>query len=522
MFRDEEVKIMMNARSRWNAAFLGLIFLAFSSVALLTAAPAEASNGITYAYDALDRVVRVSRDKAFTYTYRDGENIVTHTDERGNASDYVYESFGAPEDRRLVEVSNAGKGYTGYDYTAAGKLLSVTMHDNAGEVTRRSFSYDACQLLKSETLPEMNAVTGAAVSVLYAYDAAGNMLSRQDARGTTDYTYDTLNRVSSITYPAGTPPVRYTYTKNNCVKVMETVDVATCEYTYTPDRLPRSRSCTLDGKTYPVSFEYNPLRNIQTITYPLGAKVTYGYYDDQVRVRSVHYANANAAPAVDRDLAQNVAYDATGQISSMTQGNGVRTTFTFDTNCRPRTIAAPGVVNMEYVYDECDNVLLITDNLNPATPVARGEAGYDSLNRLVSAAGPWGALGFAYGYNGNRKTMTSNSITTSYAYDANNRLSAATGTVARAFTHDASGNMTCNGVFNLAYDHANRIVSSSDGAVYTYDGEGKRIKKVKDAANSWVYHYGLGNRIISETTTGGNGLVDYIFLGDRVIAKYTW
>ena len=45
--------------------------------------------------------------------------------------------------------------------------------------------------------------------------------------------------------------------------------------------------------------------------------------------------------------------------------------------------------------------------------------------------------------------MTTNSSTTTYTYDASNLLSSATGTGARAFSHDGAGNMTCNGVFSF-------------------------------------------------------------------------
>jgi len=95
-------KIMTGMQNRMNAVLLVSISLAVSSAVFLPAAPAGASNGISYDYDVLDRVVRISRDKPYTYTYKDSENIVTHTDERGNTSDYVYESFGAPGDKRLM------------------------------------------------------------------------------------------------------------------------------------------------------------------------------------------------------------------------------------------------------------------------------------------------------------------------------------------------------------------------------------------------------------------------------------
>ncbi len=49
----------------------------------------------------------------------------------------------------------------------------------------------------------------------YTYDEAGNRLSQTDARGiVTNYTYDALNRLETVTYPAA-PGENITYTYDN-------------------------------------------------------------------------------------------------------------------------------------------------------------------------------------------------------------------------------------------------------------------------------------------------------------------
>jgi YD repeat-containing protein len=511
---------MMKSRSRNKGKWLSIAVTGVLAVCL-SSATAHASNGIKYFYDALDRVTSIERDYAYKFTYKDDSNSVMHTDERLNTAVFYYDSFGDPEDKLLMEVENTGQGYTQYDYTAAGKLKSLLMHGNTGGDTKRSYAYDDCQFLECETLPEMDPISGMTVSVKYTHDPVGNVITRQDARGITSYAYDGTNCVTDITYPAGTPGVHYTYNRDHSITSMGSAGVTTYAYTYAPDHKLVNKSYTIDGKSYSVSFGYNALRNMESITYPNGRQVKYDYYPDQERVLAVRYTDSKAVPPLDRSLASNITYDATGQISGMIQGNGIRTSISFDTNCRPKTIAAPNVMNMEYLYDWCDNVLSITDYIRPANNITMGASGYDRLNRLIGAAGPWGTLGFTYFYNGNRESMTTNSTKTSYSYNANNRLSSVSGPVTRTITHDGSGNMTYNGIFNFTYNNANRMISSSDGFFYTYDGEGNRIKKARNA-DSWIYHYGLGKNIIAETTVGGSSLVDYIFLGDKAIAKYTW
>ena len=66
---------------------------------------------------------------------------------------------------------------------------------------------------------------------VYFYDAAGNLVSKKEVsagiqRGTTEYTYDALNRLSRVEYPDGST-VGYTYdgagNRKTMTEVIETV-----------------------------------------------------------------------------------------------------------------------------------------------------------------------------------------------------------------------------------------------------------------------------------------------------------
>ena len=67
--------------------------------------------------------------------------------------------------------------------------------------------------------------------------------------------------------------------------------------------------------------------------------------------------------------------------------------------------------------------------------------------------------------------------TTTYSYDAADRLTASSGLVAQSFTYDRNGNQTSAGARTLAWGQDGRLTSTTLGSgttTYAYDGRGKR------------------------------------------------
>jgi YD repeat-containing protein len=106
---------------------------------------------------------------------------------------------------------------------------------------------------------------------------------------------------------------------------------------------------------------------------------------------------------------------------------------------------------------------------------------YDPLNRLTGAEYSTGES-FAYRYDavGNRTAMTTTEGTTTYAYDAANRLTSVDGV---GYTWDARGNLLSDGAFTYAYNAARRMVraeSITATLVYTYNTNGLRVAQSVD------------------------------------------
>ncbi|MHC4687758.1 MAG: hypothetical protein ACYTEW_26145, partial [Planctomycetota bacterium] len=89
--------------------------------------------------------------------------------------------------------------------------------------------------------------------------------------------------------------------------------------------------------------------------------------------------------------------------------------------------------------------------------------GYDELNRLESASGIYGQIGYIYDFVGNRKTKTVDGQTDNYAYEPNtNKLDEITGANPMDFGHDPNGNIVTLGSKTFTYNQNNRPIQASE------------------------------------------------------------
>jgi len=140
---------------------------------------------------------------------------------------------------------------------------------------------------------------------------------------------------------------------------------------------------------------------------------------------------------------------------------------------------------------------------------------YDSLDRLITANGPWGKGTFTYDSQGNRtsKNIAGQIVSNTYT---NNRMN--------GITHDANGNITNDGRLTYRYNSRNLITEVRSGDVliesYKYDGLGRRIKRTENAGKVTYYLYqGFTNRVLSELNGKGKPTVNYVYMGDTRVAR---
>lgn len=86
----------------------------------------------------------------------------------------------------------------------------------------------------------------------------------------------------------------------------------------------------------------------------------------------------------------NFTYTKDDKIKTLTSGNGIQTTYTYDSRGRPtRILIKDGTTTLQdlnYTYSGNGNLL----NINSES------YSYDDLDRLTSSTGPWGTISYIY------------------------------------------------------------------------------------------------------------------------------
>ena len=343
----------------------------------------------------------------------------------------------------------------------------------------------------------------------YQYDANGNLTKQTDAKAQVLwFQYDELNRRRQKDFGGAAPKtlgsgdVVYTYEPgsaalNQIGRLKQRTDASgTVTYQYdNAGRINRTDK-VLDGTTYTTSSTYDGLGRPTQVLYPTspvkGIDYTYtGPWLDKVKDRTGDGTTQYVAYA---------GYNALGQPSTATYGSGAVTTYTYQMDsyatcptatqrtyrlCTLKTQkgANPVLQDLTYAFTPGGNVTQLTDTVN-----GNQSFGYDELDRLATATGPYGSGGatstFTYTYNeiGN---LTSNTQVGSYTYPASGATSVRPHAVSTAgsngYGYDANGNMTSGAGRTLAYTFENKPSSITLGGqttTFVYDGDTTRVKKI--------------------------------------------
>ncbi|WP_350116092.1 RHS repeat-associated core domain-containing protein [Nitrosomonas sp.] len=180
-----------------------------------------APNGaINYRYDAVSRLVlrQVIGQAAANYSYDALGNMLSVSDSDISVN-FSYDAL----NRRIREQRDNGVN-TDLTFDSLGRALSIVHSNAAGAIDRQVYEYDKTGNRKSlsSTLGQPY-ITPAATArydkanrllerggFTYTYDENGNRLTKTSPAGTTNYSWDSRNRLTAITEPDGTV-TRFTY-----------------------------------------------------------------------------------------------------------------------------------------------------------------------------------------------------------------------------------------------------------------------------------------------------------------------
>jgi RHS repeat-associated protein len=515
-------------------------------------------------YDGLDRVTQTTHaDNNSTTTYY-GANVSTAggnssqlcssstyglgypilvADEAGNKRQTWTDGFG-----RAIETDEPGSSSnltvgTCYSYDLNNNLTQVTSL-GLTQTQKPTYTYDMISRLTSKTLPEAGTTClyytttgGTCGSPVSGTLCSGNpsLVCRRVRPSpnqtsstvyvTTTYTYDALNRLTSISYSDAygsnppNPTVKYGYDNvalTGCTTAPPSLTIlnglgrrtSMCDgsgaTSWSFDKVGNisTEERTIDGQTpKTLNYSYYIDNSINTIQYPGGRIVTYTEGDAQRMtqvtdtVDSINYVTAPSSPPM---------YSPAGAVANAIHGfvsggfGGITESYTYNNRLEVTSIQATSSagtpLNLSYSYVSGNNGN-VSQQTNNASSGRTQTYTYDSLNRLLTAQAQatsggdcWGQ---SFGNNGPPVTLAADALanlfyTTSikcsspspqYSMNTSND-NQFTGT---GISYDAEGDMTADTAFGYTYNAENRIivVSGMSGGpyCYTYDGNGLRVMK---------------------------------------------
>ena len=492
--------------------------------------------GITTNYDALSRVTSTVQPSELgnlttTTNYLSGARKQV-IDPKGNSTTASYQVFDEPSYDNVIQVSAPEGVIQTILRDIYGNPHSITQSGGGVTPVKKTMAYDGYHRLCRTTEPESG-------SEVMAYDAANNLAwsaSGQAISGTDDDCgqtqvtaaaqtvrgYDAMNRVTAITYPAGTAATAMTYTLTGKPHTA-TSGAVSWTYGYNKLDLLTAEGLSVDGYSWALGYGYDVNGVLASTVYPDGKAVTYS-------------PDFLGRPTTAGSYAAGATYYPDGDLQAFTFGSGAA--YTAAENSRNLLASfsygtgSAVAVSEDLTYDGNANITQVCDVATSTKPcndptndgLRTKTLGYDGLNRLTSAnaANLWGTESYTYDTLNNIRTLTTAGVTNTYNYDAGtNRLTSVMSgaTTVSSFGYDTRGNVTLRNSVPMVFDEANRLTQINNLDSYTYDAQGRRVKKFPVSGTPTYYAYNQAGQLMWQYDLATTNGTDYIYLGKKMVAS---
>ena len=540
---------------------------------VLTVTTPDDPNRASPANDA--KVINAYRGNKVMVTDQAGKSRMSETDALGRLVRVV--EYGRTLSDRYVVAEQDGilDLLTVYVYDALGNLRRVEQDTPSGVASpvqqRRYFMYDSLSRLVRVKNPEEqvnpalhkedSVAKNADWSILYNYDPRGNLVSRTDARDvTTTYTYDALNRATTVTYtndPAATPTVKHYYdgalngigrawrsevtgrslTEVNRYdalgRVLEQQQRFFANNTWSlPYIVQRSYSVggQVVSQTYPsgrtVAYTYDGAGRLSGFTGNIGDGVARTYssaiiYDESSRITREQFGTQTPLYHKQRFNVRgqlwNVRLSSVGDDENWNRGMLVNHYGSGDWSAWG-TSGADNNGNLQRSH-----YYVPTDDATSGWSLHYQDYSYDTMNRLTSVTETQGANtgGWAQAYRqvydydrwGNRaineaQTSGNGVPETQFTIDRSMNRLGVPAVHNKTLAYDTAGNLTFDnytGNGSRVYDAENRMTAAQDAqqqwAYYTYDANGQRVRRSIAGEETWQV-YGIGGELLAEYRAG--------------------
>ncbi|WP_165780475.1 RHS repeat-associated core domain-containing protein [Leptospira haakeii] len=386
---------------------------------------------------------------------------------------------------------NSNGAIISYEYDEANRLTKI-LDPAQGET---NFTYDL--LGNKKTVSDTSTGTSS-----HDYDSEGNLIRTTDARGRSIRNeYDDINRITRTYTDGSETQILYAYDSapNGIGKPASVSDgsgITNLEYDIKGNIVRKVRA--IDDLTFVFRYTYDNQDRLQDFTYPDGS-VSHYFYSEMGIMTGITMDMPDLGSYNHPVVKYEGPFPGTsGNFRVLrTLGNGVQSDIAFDPILkRPtglKTTLKNGSLaqNLTYDYDSKDNIKKIIDLLRPDRTQ---NFQFDSLNRLVSATGKYGAESYTYDSRGNLRQKgdtTLNYSDSSKPYRITSAISNLAGTT--TYSYDSSGNIVNRGGDSLTYDAFGKLVDiqpygGGDRIRMNYGFDGIRVKKVRDADASIEYY----------------------------------
>ncbi|MGH9948963.1 MAG: hypothetical protein ACRD6X_17465 [Pyrinomonadaceae bacterium] len=419
-----------------------------------------------------------------------------------------------------------------YEYDGNDNLTKVIQSD--GTVTQeRLFKYDSLSRLTHERQVEATATlndagvkigAGGVWTGVYKYDNESLLTEGVDARGVkTSFTYDGLNRVSTVAYTGETgyqtPNVTYTYDETesgfyNNGRLTRVQTAADAAYG-TPETIQNYRYDnigqvvkhiqSIGNQTYSLEYGYNLAGQLISEKYPSG-KIVNMTVDDFGRLSTVADAQ--------RTYLNGVSFNDRGLLSQINLGNGTNEQFSYNDRFQMTSQSllkgAEVLTKYDYGYGEVnlsDGSIDATKNNGQlgriesfigANKQAQQRFGYDELGRLKESAeyrGDNGSLTYKQKFDFDR-------FGNLYRKAASNPTSGQANPLPFTPIEDADISKATNRfTAGTTYDEAGQVVNDAKfrDLGFAYDANGRQVKATKTSQpDAWTVYDALGNRVATK------------------------
>jgi RHS repeat-associated protein len=278
---------------------------------------------------------------------------------------------------------------------------------------------------------------------------------------------------------------------------------------------PSSIAIDAHGDLYIADSNNDAIREIWA-----GAPTTYAYDA---------YGDVTSLTNPDGDVT-SATYDDLGNELSSTDARGYTTDYTYDADNELTEVTLPNSDTESYTYDGDGNKLTYVDARGKTTDYT-----YDALDRLTSVEDPNGhTTSYTYDGDGNQTSVTdADGDTTNYTYDADDRLVTLTGTASTigSYTYDPDGNQTSftNGLSQTTtygYNYLDELTGTATTlghtTTYSYDPDGNLATETLPSTKVTTYSYDADDELTGVSySDGATHDVEYSYDPDGDVATMT-